>query len=214
VVHPHDVAWALAAGAFWLWPASWYGKCLEWSAGVPCRAQVRCGQVPVRADFAGYLAKIAAQVLERRPAPEPVAVVDAVDDQPRLEYERVRDHRVVVGVGVFLDVEVLLDLAAGVGQEGPLRADRVSELVGLKDVVGRDGDDLGVGDADLRVVGGQLEVLLVVLGAEAAAGEHQDHRVDPLQFAQPPPGLGVVGQLVVGKDPARCDVSAHGFAPS
>ena len=97
-------------------------------------------------------------------APEPVAVVEAVDDQTRLEHQRVRDHRVVVGVGVLGDVEVLLNLAAGVGQEGPLRADGVPELVGLEDVVGKDRDDLGVADADLRVVGGQLEVLLVVLG--------------------------------------------------
>jgi hypothetical protein len=43
-----------------------------------------------------------------------------------------------------------------------------TELVGLEDVVGRDGDDLGVGDGDLRVMGCQLEVLLVVLRAEAA----------------------------------------------
>jgi hypothetical protein len=40
-------------------------------------------------------------------------------------------------------------------------------------------------------MGGQLEVLLVVFGAEPAAREHQDHRVDPLQLAQPAPGLGV-----------------------
>jgi hypothetical protein len=92
-------------------------------------------------------------------------------------------------------------VAASVGQEGPRRADRVAELVGLEDVVGRDGDDLGVRDADLRVVGSQLEALLVVLRAKPAAREHQDHRVDPLQLAQPTPGPGVVGQLVVGKVP-------------
>jgi putative transposase len=31
-----------------------------------------------------------------------------VDDEPRLQHERVRDHRVVIGVGVLLDVKVLL----------------------------------------------------------------------------------------------------------
>jgi hypothetical protein len=100
-------------------------------------------------------------------------------------------------------------VAASVGQEGPRRADRVAELVGLEDVVGRDGDDLGVRDADLRVVGSQLEALLVVLRAEPAAREHQDHRVDPLQLAQPTPGPGVVGQLVVGEGPAGHDVGAQ-----
>ena len=106
--------------------------------------------------------------------------------------------------------EVLGDVTAGVGQERPLGADGVPELVGLEDVVGGDGDDLGVGDADLRVVGGQLDVLLVVLRAEAAAREDQDHRVDPLQLAEPAPGLGVVVQLVVGEDPAGHDVGTHG----
>jgi hypothetical protein len=115
-----------------------------------------------------------------------------------------------MGVGVLLDVEVLLQLAAGVGQERPLGAHLGTELDGLDDAVGGDGDDLGVGDGDLRVVGGQLEVLLVVLRAVAAAREYEDHRVGPLQLAQPPPGLGVVGQLVVGEDPAGCDVGTHG----
>ena len=47
---------------------------------------------------------------------------------PGLEHERVRDHRVVMGVGVLLDVEVLLHLAPGVGEERPLGADRGAEL--------------------------------------------------------------------------------------
>ena len=34
-------------------------------------------------------------------------------------------------------------------------------------------------------------MLLVVLRAEPAAREDQDHRVDPVQLAQPAPGLGV-----------------------
>ena len=37
-------------------------------AGFPGRAQAGRGQVPVRADLAGHLAQIAAQVLEQRPA--------------------------------------------------------------------------------------------------------------------------------------------------
>jgi hypothetical protein len=41
----------------------------------------------------------------------------------------VRDHRVVVGVGVLLDVEVLLDDALRVREEGPLGADRLAELL-------------------------------------------------------------------------------------
>jgi hypothetical protein len=77
----------------------------------------------------------------------------------------VRDHRVVVGVGVLGDVKVLLDDPAGVGQEGPRGADRVAELLQGVVLVGGNGDDLGVGDGNLRVVGGQFEVLLVFFGA-------------------------------------------------
>jgi hypothetical protein len=51
-------------------------------AGVPCLAEAGCAQVPVRADLAGHGAQVTAEVLDRRAAPEPVAVVDAVDDQP------------------------------------------------------------------------------------------------------------------------------------
>ena len=49
----------------------------------------------------------------------------------------------------------------------------------------------------------------MVLRAEVTAREHEDHRVVPLQLAELAPRLGVVGQLVVGKRPAGCDVSAH-----
>ena len=95
-------------------------------------------------------AQVVPQVVDRRTAPEPVAVVDAVDDQPRLEHEGVRDHRVVVGVGVLLDVQILLDGPLGVGQERPLGADRGPELLQGVVYVGRDRRDLGVGDRDLR----------------------------------------------------------------
>jgi Response regulator receiver domain len=44
----------------------------------------------------------------------PVAVVDLVDAQAGLEHERVRDHRIVVRVGVFRDVEIPLHPAPGV----------------------------------------------------------------------------------------------------
>jgi hypothetical protein len=72
-----------------------------------------------------------------------------VDDQPRLEHQRVRDHGVVLGVGVLLNVEVLLDGAAWVGQEGPLSADGGAEFLQGVVVVGGDGGDLGVAHRDL-----------------------------------------------------------------
>ena len=98
-------------------------------AGVPGLAQPGSAEVPVGADLARDRAQVVPQVDDRRAPPEPVAVVDAVDDQPGLEHERVRDHRVVLGVGVLLDVEVLLDDAPRVGEERPLGADRRAELL-------------------------------------------------------------------------------------
>src|SRR5712691_9429556 len=90
---------------------------------LPRFAETRRTEIPVRPDLAGDLAQIAAKVLDRRPPPEPVAVVDAMDHEPGLEDERVRDHRVVMGVGVLLDLQVFLHLAPVIGQEGPGRSD-------------------------------------------------------------------------------------------
>src|SRR5262245_1387048 len=77
-------------------------------AAVPCLAQPGGTEVPVGTALATYLAQVVPQVGHRGTAPEPVAVVDAVDDQAGLEHEGVRDHRVVLGVGVLLDVEIPL----------------------------------------------------------------------------------------------------------
>src|SRR5215218_4040609 len=67
-------------------------------ARVPGLAQPGCAEVPVGADLGADRAQVAPEVDERGAPPEPVAVVDRVDHEPRLEHERVRDHRVVVGV--------------------------------------------------------------------------------------------------------------------
>ena len=153
-------------------------------ARVPGLAEPRRAQVPVRADLARRRTQVAPEVVDRRATPEPVAVVDAVDDEPRLEHERVRDHRVVLGVGVLLDVEVLLDRPSGVGEEGPLGADRRAELLQRVVLVGRDRDDLRVGHGDLRLERRQLEVLLVLLRAVVAAREREDQRIVALELAE------------------------------
>src|SRR5581483_8546155 len=64
-------------------------------AGGPGFAEARLGQVPGGTDLSGDLAQVVPQVVERRPTPEPVPVVDPMDDQSRFEHQRVRDHRVV-----------------------------------------------------------------------------------------------------------------------
>jgi hypothetical protein len=81
----------------------------------------------------------------------------------------VRDHRVVLGIDVLLDLEILLDDPLRVGEERPLGADRISELLERVMRVSRDRRDLRVGDRDLRIVRRELEVLLMLLWAEVAA---------------------------------------------
>ena len=136
-----------------------------------------------------------------------------MDDEPGLEHERVRDHRVVLGVGVLLDVEILLDDALRVGEEGPLGADRGTELLERVMLVGRDRGDLRVGDGDLRIERGELEMLLVLLRAVVAAREREDQGIVALQLAELSGDVLVVGQLVVGERGAGLDVRAHGRTP-
>src|SRR5207302_10497128 len=83
-------------------------------ARLPRLAKAWGSQIPIGADLVCHLAKVPTKVLERRSAPEPIAVVDTVDGESRLEHKGMRDHRVVVRVGVLLDFEVLLHLSYGV----------------------------------------------------------------------------------------------------
>jgi hypothetical protein len=166
-------------------------------AGVPRRSQARCAQVPVGADLPGHGAEVMPQVGDRWTPPEPVPVVDAVDDEAGLEHEGVGDHRVVARVGVLLDVQVLLDGSTRVGEKVPLRPDRGAELLQCVVVVRGDRGDAGIRHGDLGIRGGELEVLLVLLGAVEAAREREDERVVAVQLAQSAGDAGVVRQLVV-----------------
>jgi len=69
---------------------------------------------PSRADFARHGAQVVPKIDDRWTAPEPVTVVDAVNDEARLEHQRVRNHRIMLGVGVLLDVEIFLNRPVGV----------------------------------------------------------------------------------------------------
>src|SRR3954463_16582705 len=75
--------------------------------------------------------------------------------------------------------------------------------------VGRDGGDLRVAHGDLGVVGRELEVLLVLLGAVVPAREREDQGVVALDLAELSRKALVIGQLVVGEGAAGGDVAAH-----
>src|SRR6266481_3462781 len=111
---------------------------------------------------------------DRWTPPEPVAVIDAVDHQTWLEHERMRDHRIVLGVGVLLNVEILLNCSAGIRKECPLGSNRRTEFLKSMVIVGGDGGDLSVCHRDLLVERGEFQMLLVLLWAVMAARKCKD----------------------------------------
>jgi hypothetical protein len=146
-------------------------------ARTPRLAESRSTQISVWADLARHGAQIVPKIDDRRTSPEPVAVVNAVDHEARLEHERMRNHRIVFGVGVFLDVEILLNLALGGGEEGPLRFHGRTEFLQRMVLVRSDGRDLRVRHGDLGVERGEFRVLLVLFGAIVAARKREDQRI-------------------------------------
>jgi hypothetical protein len=124
---------------------------------------------PNRPNLGGDNAQVVPEINGGGAPPEPIDVVDAVNPQARFEYQRAGNHWIVFGIGVLLNVEVLLDCPFGIGQEGPLRADRNAKLLERVVVVGGDCHDLGVADCNLRIERGEIQVLLVLLRAIVAA---------------------------------------------
>jgi hypothetical protein len=105
------------------------------------------------------------------------------------------------GVGILLDVEVLLNFSLRVGEEGPLGADRRTEFLKSMVIVGGDRGDLSVGHRDLRVERGEFQMLLVFLRAVVAAREREDQRVVALEFAEFAQCARMIGQFVIGEMP-------------
>ena len=146
-------------------------------AGVPGFAESRSFQIPVRADLAGHGPQITPEVVDRGPPPKPIAVIDAVDDESRLEHERMRNHRIVLRVGVLRDIEVLLNRSIGVGEEGPLGAQRRAEFLQSVMVIGGDRDNLRVRHSDLQIKSDEIAMLLVFFRAVVPARKRQDQRI-------------------------------------
>jgi len=126
----------------------------------------------------------------------------------------VGDHGIVDGVGVFGDVEIFLNDAPRVGEERPVSADTAAKFIRAGDVVGADRDEPAVADLELTMELNQPLRLPAVLGSITAAAQDEDHRILSLQLGELPAFRGVVGQLVIGEDGSRNDVSAHSSPPS
>src|SRR3954454_14346880 len=118
---------------------------------VPFLAKSGGAQVPVGTDFTRYDAQIVPKIDDRRTAPKPVAVIDAVDHETRTDHERMRDHWIVFWVGVFLDIEVLLHRSVGVRKQWPLGSDSCTELLQRMACVRGNRNNLRVCHRDLRV---------------------------------------------------------------
>src|ERR1700685_4234083 len=98
---------------FWILVPSMEGRQV---ARVPSLAESRGAQIPVGTDLARRGPQVVPEVDDRGPPPEPIAVVDAVDDESRLEDECKRNHRIMLRVSVFRDIEVLLNRSIWVGE--------------------------------------------------------------------------------------------------
>src|ERR1700730_10441022 len=82
---------------------------------VPKQLSVPPGNVPVRTAFLQHGTQLLPKLFDGRSTKKPVAVVDLEYDETRFEDDDMRDHRIVLGVRVLGDVEILLNLAPRIG---------------------------------------------------------------------------------------------------
>src|SRR4029077_12629487 len=146
----------------------------------PSGFQFGSGDVPVRTAFPQHNTQVLPKLFDGRPAKKPVAVVDLEYNETRFEDDDMRDHRIVLGVRVLGDVEILLNLASRIGQKGPMSADAGAVLIRRKHVVGTDSDQAGVTNFHLVVKLDQALGLAQVLRAVSSAAKHRDHGIWPL----------------------------------
>src|ERR1700688_1118192 len=81
----------------------------------PSEFQFGPGDVPVRTALFQHSTQVLPKLFDGRSAKKPVAVIDLEYNQTWFEDDDMRDHRIVLGVRVLGDVEVLLNLASRVG---------------------------------------------------------------------------------------------------
>jgi len=71
--------------------------------------------VPIRSTFLRHVTQVLPKLFDGRPAEKPIAVVDLEYDESRLEDDDMWGHRIVLGVRVLSDVQILLNLAPRIG---------------------------------------------------------------------------------------------------
>jgi len=81
----------------------------------PSGFQLGPSDVPIRSTFLRHVTQVLPKLFDGRPTKKPVAVVDLEYDETRFEDDDMRDHRIVLGVRVLGDVEILLNLSLRIG---------------------------------------------------------------------------------------------------
>src|SRR5882724_744341 len=179
------------------------------AALLPCRFHLGRCDVPVGPAFPGNRTQVLAQVFHSGPAPEPIAVVDLINNETGLQDNHVRDHGIVDRIRVFGNVEIFLDHTTCVGEKRPVGTDSSAIFIRLGDIVGANGDEPTIGNLKFTMELNQQFSLPAVLRAETAAAEDEDHGIVALQFGQLSPFRGVVGKFIVGEASPWNDVRSH-----
>src|SRR5262249_11794302 len=179
------------------------------AALLPGRFEFGRRDVPIRPAFLRYGAQVLAKIFQSRPAEEPVAVVDFINDKTGFEDDRVGDHGIVERIGVFGDVEIFLHDTARIREERRVGADSAAVFIRLSDIVGANGDKSAIGDLELTMESNEPFGLPAVLGAETSSAQHQNHGMLSLQFGELPAFCGVVGEFIVGEDSPWNNVRSH-----
>src|SRR5262249_11960979 len=179
------------------------------AAFVPRRFEFGRCDVPVGSVFPGDGAQVLSELFQSGPTEEPVAHIDLINDETRLQYDRVGDHGIVERISVFGDVEIFLDGPTGVGEERPVSTDAAAIFIRLSDVVGAYRDQATIADLDLTMELNEPFMLPAVLGAVPSAAEQENHWIFSLQFGELPAFRGGVGKFVVREDSSWDDVRSH-----
>src|SRR5258707_6328979 len=95
----------------------------------PSGFQFRPSDVPIRTAFPQHGTQVLPKLFDGRSAKKPVAVVDLEYNETGFEDDDMRDHRIVLGIRVLGNTEVLLNLASRIGPKGPMSSDSVSVLI-------------------------------------------------------------------------------------
>jgi hypothetical protein len=82
----------------------------------PSGFQFGSGDIPVRTAFPQHGTQVLPKLFDGRPAKKPVAIVDLKYNQTRFKDDDMWDHRIVLGVRILGDVEILLNLASRIGK--------------------------------------------------------------------------------------------------